>query len=109
MELYLLIALFFIYLVMNFLLDKRTLEKVWLVSFILSFALTGVAIAFMRANHQDALMSVNQINWYFLLYAFGYVSMALGIINLVIYRKQLFSLIFNKKDDNGDDGDGNNV
>ena len=98
MELYLFIALLFVYIVMSFVADKYVMRKVWLLSFILSFALTGISIAFLRANHQDALMSVNQMNWYFILYVFGYISMALGAVNLWIYRKEIYDIVFGKKD-----------
>ena len=99
MELYLLIALLFVYLVMSFVADKAVMRKVWLLSYIFSFILTGISIAFLRANHQDALMSVNQINWYFMLYIFGYISIALGIVNLWIYRKEIYAVVRDKKDE----------
>jgi len=98
MELYLLIALVFVYIVMNFIVNKAVMRRVWLLSFILSFALTGISIAFLRANHQDALMSVNQMNWYFILYVFGYIAIALGVVNLWIYRKEIYNIIIGKND-----------
>ena len=98
MELYLLIGLLFIYIVMNFMVDKAIMRRVWLLSFILSFVLTGISIAFLRANHQDALMSVNQMNWYFILYIFGYIAMALGIVNLWIYRREIYDIIVGKEE-----------
>lgn len=98
MELYLLIGLLFIYIVMNFMVDKAIMRRVWLLSFILSFVLTGISIAFLRANHQDALMSVNQMNWYFILYVFGYIAMALGIVNLWIYRREIYDIIVGKEE-----------
>ena len=98
MELYLLIGLLFIYIVMSFMVDKVIMRRVWLLSFILSFVLTGISIAFLRANHQDALMSVNQMNWYFILYIFGYIAMALGIVNLWIYRREIYDIIVGKEE-----------
>ena len=99
MELYLFIALLFVYAVMSFVVNKRAMRRVWLISYILSFALTGISIAFLRSNHQDALMSVNQMNWYFMLYVFGYIAIALGILNLWIYRKEIWNIVFGKDDD----------
>ena len=58
-----------------------------------------LSIAFLRSNHQDALMSVNQMNWYFMLYVFGYIAIALGILNLWIYRKEIWNIVFGKDDD----------
>ena len=93
MELYLLAAFVFIYAVMNFVVNKAVMRKVWLISFIVAFMLTGMSIVFMRSNHQDAMMSVNQMNWYFILYIFGYIAVALGVINLWIYRDGIYRVI----------------
>ena len=98
MELYLLVGLLFVYIVMSFIVDKAVMRRVWLLSYILAFVLTGISIEFLRANHQDALMSVNQMNWYFVLYVFGYISMALGMLNLWIYRKEVYEIIFHKSE-----------
>lgn len=103
MELYIFVALFLLYAVMSFVIDRRAMEKVWTFSFICSFIATSVAIGFLRLNHQDALMSVSQINWYFILYVFGSVSVVLGIINLWIYRKSLYRILFSDDEDETND------
>lgn len=101
MELYLFLTLLIMYAVMHFLVDKKTMERVWLLSFAVAFFMTGISIAFLRTQHQDALMSVDQMNWYFILYLFGYIAMATGIINLWIYRREIYKIL--KKDGNEDD------
>ena len=41
----------------------------------------------------------NEINWYYILYLFGSMSAILGLINLWIYRKQLWVMLFGKNDE----------
>ena len=44
-------------------------------------------------------MSASQLNWYYMLYLFGTMSVALGVINLWMYRKALWTILFHSSDD----------
>ncbi len=99
MELYLFFAFLLFYLITAFLLEERTREKIWTIAFIISFAVTSVAIVFIRASSQDVMMNAEQLNWYYFLYLFGMISVVLGIFNLWMYRKQLWSILYGDKND----------
>ncbi len=99
MELYLFFAFLLFYLITAFLLGERTREKIWTIAFIISFAVTSVAIVFIRASSQDVMMNAQQLNWYYFLYLFGMISVVLGIFNLWMYRRALFKIIFEREND----------
>ena len=82
MELYLFLALLLIYILTAFMVKKVILHKIWTLAFILAFVVTAVSIAFIRVSGQDVMMSANELNWYYLLYLFGSLSVVLGIINV---------------------------
>ncbi len=105
MELYLFFAFLLFYLITAFMLNERTKQKIWIVSFIISFAVTSAAIGFIRAGRQDVMMNADQMNWYYILYLFGMISVVLGVFNLWIYRKELWRTLFEKTDDDDDDED----
>lgn len=44
-------------------------------------------------------MSANELNWYYLLYLFGSMSVVLGVINLWMYRKAVFRVFFSNDPD----------
>ncbi|MBE6443252.1 MAG: hypothetical protein E7020_01105 [Alphaproteobacteria bacterium] len=96
MELYLFFAFLLFYMITAFLLDEKTKEKIWLIAFIVSFLATSMAIAFIKMGRQDVMMNAEQLNWYYFLYLFGIISVVLGLFNLWIYRKAVWSTIFNK-------------
>ncbi len=98
MEFYLLLSFFVIYFITSFAVNKRVLNKIWTVAFIASFAITGIAIGFIRVSQQDVMMSAGQLNWYYMLYLFGSMAVVLGVLNLWMYRKALWNILFRDSD-----------
>lgn len=107
MELYLLMAFVMIYIITSFFVKTNVQNKIWTLAFIVSFVVTSVSIGFLRVNNQDVMMAANELNWYYLLYLFGSMSVVLGVINLWMYRRALWHIIFsnNTKDEDSDDED----
>lgn len=105
MELYLLMAFVMVYLLTALFVKKNVQRKIWTLAFVLSFSVTAISIAFLKMNNQDVMMSANELNWYYLLYLFGSMSVVLGIINLWMYRKPLFHILLSTNDDDDDDDD----
>lgn len=101
METYLFIALFFIYLLTAFILPERAQKRIWTVAYVLSFAVTALAIFFIKDYADETLMKVGELNWYYILYVFGSISIVLGVINLWMYKKSLISLFWSE--DNEED------
>ena len=100
MELYLLISLIFIYLITAAMVNKNVVHRIWTLAFIVAFVVTALAIGFLRVTNQDVMMSADNLNWYYLLYIFGSMSVVLGVINLWMYRKPLWQILRN---DNSED------
>ena len=100
MELYLLIALIFIYLITAAMVNKNVVHRIWTLAFIAAFVVTAIAIGFLRVTNQDVMMSADNLNWYYLLYIFGSMSVVLGVINLWMYRLPLWQILRN--DDEAD-------
>ena len=100
MELYLLIALIFIYLITAAMVNKNVVHRIWTLAFIAAFVVTAIAIGFLRVTNQDVMMSADNLNWYYLVYIFGSMSVVLGIINLWMYRRPLWQILRN--DDEAD-------
>lgn len=100
MELYLLISLIFIYLITTAMVNKNVVHRIWTLAFIAAFVVTAVAIGFLRVTNQDVMMSADNLNWYYLLYIFGSMSVVLGVINLWMYRRPLWQILRN---DNAED------
>src|SRR5574344_1187047 len=94
MELYLLIALLFIYLITAAMVNTLIVQKIWTLAFIFSFIITAISIVFLRFTQQDVMMSASNLNWYYLLYIFGSMSVVLGLINAWMYRKSLWKILF---------------
>lgn len=92
METYLFVALVFVYLLTAFMLPKRTQKRIWTIAYILAFGITAVAIFFIKIYAGDTLMRVGELNWYYVLYVFGSISIILGAINLWMYKKGLYEL-----------------
>ena len=99
MELYLLISLVFIYLITAAMVNKNVVHRIWTLAFIAAFAVTAVAIGFLRVTNPDVMMSADNLNWYYLLYVFGSMSVVLGFINLWMYRRPLWQILHNKDTD----------
>lgn len=99
MEIFLFIALFFIYLLMSFTVPPVIVKRVWILGFVCAFALTAVAIMFISSTKQTVLMQESELNWYYFLYLFGSMSLIFGVINLWIYRKPLYKIFLGDKDD----------
>lgn len=99
MELYLLIALIFIYLITTAMVNKNVVHRIWTLAFIAAFVVTAIAIGFLRVTNQDVMMSADNLNWYYLLYIFGSMSVVLGVINLWMYRKPLLQILRDDEDD----------
>lgn len=98
MELYLLITLLFIYLITAAMVNKDVVHRIWTLAFIAAFVVTAVAIGFLRVTNQDVMMSADNLNWYYLLYIFGSMSVVLGLINLWMYRRPLWQILSAKDD-----------
>lgn len=96
MELYLFLAMFLIYVLTAFMVKPHVLNRIWSLAFVVCFAVTAVAIAFIRISGQDVMMSANELNWYYLLYLFGSLSVVLGVINLWMYRGPIFRIFFRR-------------
>jgi len=107
MELYLLAALLMFYIITSFMLQKILVQRIWTLAFIISFAITALSIASIRVSGQDVMMAASELNWYYLLYLFGSLSVVLGIINLWMYRSSVWHIFTDKEKDNDDEDDDN--
>lgn len=103
MELYLLISLVFIYIITALMVNKNVVHRIWTLAFIMAFILTAISIGFLRVSHQDVMMSADSLNWYYLLYIFGSMSVVLGVINLWMYRKSLWQILKQQNDETPSD------
>lgn len=79
--------------------NKNVVHRIWTLAFIAAFVVTAIAIGFLRVTNQDVMMSADNLNWYYLLYIFGSMSVVLGVINLWMYRKPLLQILRNDEDD----------
>ena len=109
MELYLLAALLLVYIVTGFIIQKALVRRIWTLAFIISFAATALAITLLRINGQDVMMTAGELNWYYLLYLFGSLSVVLGLINMWMYRRALWHILTasDPQSDSDDDDDDN--
>ncbi len=92
MEIYLFIALVFIYFLTVLILPPKVQRQIWTLAFIASFIVTSVAIYYIKIYADETLMKVGELNWYYILYVFGSLSIILGVINLWIYKSNLLNL-----------------
>lgn len=97
MELYLLLSFVLLYFIMSFFVKEQVQNKVWTLAFIIAFIVTSVSIAFLKINRQDVMMSAGELNWYYMLYLFGSMSVVLGVINLWMYRHALIDILLGKE------------
>ena len=98
MEIYLFIALAFIYILTVFILPKRTQRQIRTLAYITSFVITSIAIYYIKIYADETLMKVGELNWYYLLYVFGSLSIILGLINLWIYKSEVIGLFRRQKE-----------
>lgn len=96
METYLFIALIFIYLLTAAFLPHKTLQRIWTTAYIISFIITATAIGYIKIYAGETLMKVGELNWYYILYVFGSLSIVLGFIVLWLYKGGLLEIF--KKD-----------
>lgn len=95
MEIYILAALLFLYIVTIIVGNQAMVRKIWTLSFICAAFLTASALFALRIKNQEVMLTADNFNWYFFLYVFGALAFALGLINLWMYRRalwQMFSL-----------------
>ena len=79
MEVYLLLAFLLLYILMALFVSKNVMHKIWTLAFMAAFVITAISIAFLRVNNQDVMMSASELNWYYVLYLFGSLSVVLGV------------------------------
>lgn len=108
MELYLLAALLLVYVLTGFMVQKTLVRRIWTLAFIISFAVTALAIALIRISGQDVMMAASELNWYYLLYLFGSLSVVLGLINMWMYRRALWHIFTSAGDEDDSDDDDDN-
>ena len=102
MEIYLLLAMFLVYMLTVIFLDKQKLQKIWLMVFIVVFVITASALSFWRITNQEVMMNVAAVSWYYILYLSLSLTVVLGIINLWLFRRQLWRILMNDDDDEDD-------
>ena len=93
MEIYVLAALVFVYIITALTGNQNLVRKIWTLSFICAAFLTAGALFALRVKHQDVMLTADNFNWYFFLYVFGALAFALGLINLWIYRRALWNML----------------
>jgi len=91
-EIYLIVALFLIYIGTSFVSNKMLMQKFWISAFILTFAFMALSVILLRFSGENVMLAANEFNWYYFLYMFSALSTALGIINLWIYRRALWQI-----------------
>ena len=63
MELYLFIALIFVYILTSFMLSYKMLQRIWTLAYIVSFAITAIAIFYIKMYADETLMKVGELNY----------------------------------------------
>ncbi|MBQ8482253.1 MAG: hypothetical protein IJ532_06945 [Alphaproteobacteria bacterium] len=92
MELYILTALIFIYIITAFAGNNLLTKQIWALAFAASFLLMALSLSALKLNGEDVMLSAGQFNWYYFLYVFSALTVAIGVINMWIYRRQLWQL-----------------
>ena len=99
MEIYLFVGLLVLYMITVLMLKKDILQKIWLSAFMLAFAVSAVALSFLRFSHQEVMMNAEELSWYYILYLFASIMVVLGAINLWIFRRELIKVLFADDDE----------
>jgi len=102
MEIYILAALLFLYIVTIIVGNQAMVRKIWTLSFICAAFLTASALFALRIKNQEVMLTADNFNWYFFLYVFGALAFALGLINLWIYRRALWNMLRTDKSAQGE-------
>lgn len=102
MEIFLFVALVFVYVLTAFTVPNLIVKRMWILGFIAAFVLTAVSIMFISTGKQTVLMQESELNWYYFLYLFGSISVVLGLINLWIYRKELYDIFLSRNPEEND-------
>lgn len=92
MEIFLFVALFFIYILTAFTVPNKIVKRIWILAYSVAFIITSISIMFISTSKQTVLMQESEMNWYYFLYLFGSMSVILGAINIWIYRKNLMQI-----------------
>lgn len=92
MEIYVLTALVFIYIVTAAAGGELLTRRIWALALVVSVLLMTLALGALRLNNEDVMLSAGQFNWYYFLYMFSALTAAVGFINLWIYRRELWNL-----------------
>lgn len=103
MEIFLFIALLFIYVLTAFTVPGVIVKRVWILAYVFAFVITAVSIMFISTGKQTVLMQESEMNWYYFLYLFGSMSVILGLINLWIYRKPLKKIFSDENEEDETD------
>lgn len=98
MEIFLFVALVFVYVLTAFTVPSNIVKRVWILAYALAFVITSISILFISTGKQTVLMQESEMNWYYFLYLFGSMSVILGLINLWIYRKDLMRIFSHEAD-----------
>lgn len=102
MEIYILAALLFLYIVTIIVGNQAMVRKIWTLSFICAAFLTASALFALRIKNQEVMLTADNFNWYFFLYVFGALAFALGLINLWMYRRALWNMLRTDKSAQGE-------
>ncbi|MFI3242372.1 MAG: hypothetical protein R3Y43_07385 [Alphaproteobacteria bacterium] len=97
MGIYLLISLFVVYFVSYFVLGKIKHKKVWTLLFGASFVLMGLCLLLLKSVRSGGI-SIWGLDEYYLLYLMSSLVFLLGVINLWLYKKELFLLLRTKEE-----------
>ena len=100
MEIYILLALVFIYVITALAENSLLTRRIWILAFIISFMLMGASLSAIHLDNEDIMLSAGQFNWYYFLYLFSTLSFTVGVINMWIYRRELLQLCRKESDDN---------
>ena len=92
MELYILTALVFIYIITAFAGDSLLTKRIWALAFVVSFLLMALSLSALKLSNEDVMLAAGQFNWYYFLYVFSALTVAVGLINMWIYRRQIWQL-----------------
>ena len=99
MEIYLLVPLVLVYILTVFMIRKHSRQRLWLAAFMIAFVVTGIALSFLRFTNQDIMMNAAELSWYYILYLFASIMIALGIINLWVFRHSIWEILFGNSDE----------